>query len=140
LRLATRAPRSSTLSPYPFENTSSLLDASRPINPPPAAFDRRFLHGSISKLLRAHGVRIGASPPHRQSQNGAVERNWNTAVEMGRAFLAESGLPKRYWFWAVREVTIRMNMLPVKAGLCTDDEGEFKDLTYAPTLLLSLDS
>jgi hypothetical protein len=98
-------------------------------------FDRRFLHGSAGKLLRAHGVQIGASPPHPQSQNGAVERNWNTAVEMGRAFLAESGLPKRYWFWAVRASTIRMNMLPVKAGLCTDNEGEFKDLTddNAPT-------
>jgi hypothetical protein len=91
-------------------------------------FDRRFLHGSVGQLLRAHGVRIGASPPHRQSQNGAVERNWNTAVEMGRAYLAKAGLPKRYWFWAVREATIRMNMLPVKARICTDDEGAFNDL------------
>jgi hypothetical protein len=38
------------------------------------------------------------------------------------------GLPKRYWFWAVREATICMNMLPVKAGICTDDEGAFNDL------------
>ncbi len=91
-------------------------------------FDRRFLAGSAGRLLRSHGVRIGASPPHRQSQSGAVERNWNTAVEMARAFLAEAGLPKRYWFWAVREATIRMNMLPVKGGPATDDLGEFRDI------------
>jgi hypothetical protein len=102
-------------------------------------FDRRFLAGSAGRLLRSHGVRIGASPPHRQSQNGAVERNWNTAVEMARAFLAEAGLPRRYWFWAVREATVRMNMLPVKAGPSLDDEGAFqaipskdaKQATYA---------
>ena len=89
-------------------------------------FDRRFLHGKVGRLLRSHGVKIGASPPHRHSQNGAVERNWNTAVEMGRAFLAEANLPKRYWFWAVREATIRMNMLPVKSGPSLDDASEFQ--------------
>jgi transposase InsO family protein len=89
-------------------------------------FDRRFLAGSVSRLLWSHGVRIGASPPHRQSQNGAVERNWNTAVEMARSFLAEAGLPRRYWFWAVREATVRMNMLPVKTGPSLDDEGAFQ--------------
>jgi transposase InsO family protein len=74
-------------------------------------FDCRFLAGSVGRLLRSHGLRIGASPPHRQSQNGAVERNWNTAVEMARAFLAEAGLPKQYWFCTVGEATMCMNML-----------------------------
>ena len=91
-------------------------------------FDRRFLHGKVGRLLRSHGVKIGASPPHRQSQNGAVERHWNTAVEMGRAFLAEANLPKRYWFWAVREASIRMNMLPVKSGPALDDAAEFQNI------------
>ena len=90
-------------------------------------FDRRFLQGKVGRLLRSHGVKIGASPPHRQSQNGAVERHWNTAVEMGRAFLAEANLPKRYWFWAVREASIRMNMLPVRSGPASDEEMGFLD-------------
>jgi hypothetical protein len=55
-----------------------------------------------------------------------VERNWNTAVEMARAFHAEAGLPRHYWFWAVREATVHMNMLPVKAGPSLDDEGAFQ--------------
>jgi hypothetical protein len=59
-------------------------------------FNRLFLAGSGGRLLRSHAVCIGASPPYQQSQNGALERNWNTAEEMARAFLAEAGLPKRY--------------------------------------------
>jgi hypothetical protein len=89
-------------------------------------FDRRLIHGKVGRLLRSHGVKIGASPPYRHSQNGAVERNWNTAVEMGRSFLAEANLPKRYWFWAIREATVRMNILPVKSGPATDDGMEFQ--------------
>jgi hypothetical protein len=81
---------------------------------------------ALSVNFRSHGVRIGTSPPHRQSQNGAVERNWNTAVEMARAFLAEAGHPRCYWLWAVREATVRMNMLPVKAGPSPDDKGTFQ--------------
>jgi hypothetical protein len=45
---------------------------------------------------------------------------------MARAFLAEARLPRRYWFWVVREATVRMNMLPVKAGPSLDDEGAFQ--------------
>jgi hypothetical protein len=90
-------------------------------------FDRCFLHGKVGQLLCSHGVKIGASPPYRHSQNGAIERNWNTAVEMGRSFLAKANLPKRYWFWAVREASIRMNMLPVKSGPATDGNMEFLD-------------
>jgi hypothetical protein len=89
-------------------------------------FDQRFLAGSVGCLLRSQGVRISASPPHRQSQNGAVERNWNTAVEMARAFLAKARLPRRYWLWAVREATVRMNMLPLKASPSLDDKGGFQ--------------
>ena len=47
---------------------------------------------------------------------------------MDRVFLAEAGLLKKYWFWAVREATVQMNMLPVKGGPSTDNNGEFNDL------------
>ena len=83
----------------------------------------------MSRLLRSHGVRIGASPPHRQSQNGAVECQWQTACNMARTFLATACLPKRYWFWALRESVSRMNMLPVKSGTPDNsDLGEFVNL------------
>jgi hypothetical protein len=90
-------------------------------------FDWRFLASSVGQLLWSHGVPIvGASPPHWQSYNGAVEHNWNTAVEIAQAFLAEDGLPRHYWFWAVREATVHMNMLPMKAGPSLDYEGAFQ--------------
>ena len=88
-------------------------------------FDKRFIQGAVARLLRSHGVRIGASPPHRQSQNGAVERQWQTACNMARSFLVTARLPKRYWFWAIREATTRMNLLPVKRG-DSDDKGDFQ--------------
>jgi hypothetical protein len=53
---------------------------------------------------------------------------WNTACEMGRAFLAEAQLPKRYWFWAIRTAVQRMNMLPCRSptpDIPPDDAGEF---------------
>jgi hypothetical protein len=55
---------------------------------------------------------------------------------MARAFLAEAGLPKRYWFWAVREATMHMNMLPVKAGPSLDDKGAFQAIPSAEADLL----
>ena len=78
-------------------------------------FDKRLIQGDVGRLFKANGITIGASPPHWQSQNGAVERLWNTACEMGRSFLAEAQLPKRYWFWAVRTAIQRMNMLPCRS-------------------------
>jgi hypothetical protein len=33
---------------------------------------------------------------------------------MAQAMLIEAQLPRRYWFWALREATIRMNLLPCK--------------------------
>ena len=91
-------------------------------------FDKRLIQGDVGRLLKANGVKIGASPPHRQSQNGAVERLWNTACEMGRSFLAEAQLPKRYWFWAIRTAIQRMNMLPCRnpsSRSDADDAGDF---------------
>lgn len=79
-------------------------------------FDKRFIQGAVSRLLRSHGIRVGVSPPHRQSQNGAVEHQWQLACNMARSFLATARLPKRYWFWAIRESVTQMNLLPVRSG------------------------
>jgi hypothetical protein len=98
-------------------------------------FDKRLIQGDVGRLLKANGVIIGASPPHRQSQNGAVERCWNTACEMGRSFLAEAQLPKRYWFWAIRTAIQRMNMLPCRNPdnrTDADDAGEFLPINEIP--------
>ena len=39
-------------------------------------FDPRFLGGKVRHLLTSHGIRVTASPPNRQFQNGLVESHW----------------------------------------------------------------
>ena len=63
--------------------------------------------------MRSHGTRIRAAPLHQQDKNGLVERKWQSLTKMARAFLSAAKLPKKFWFWAIREASIRMNMLPV---------------------------
>ena len=77
-------------------------------------FDPRFLGGKVRRLLTTRGIRVTASPPNRQSQNGLVESHWKTATQMARSFLAEAHLPKSFWFWALRESVARMNLIPVR--------------------------
>jgi hypothetical protein len=77
-------------------------------------FDSSFVKGKVNTFLKLHRISITSVPPNRQSQNGLVERQWQTAVVMARAMLIEAQLPRRYWFWALREATIRMNLLPCK--------------------------
>ena len=56
-------------------------------------FDSSFIKGKVYSFLRRKGIRVGASPPNRQSQNGAVERQWRTATSMAHALLVEAKLP-----------------------------------------------
>jgi hypothetical protein len=77
-------------------------------------FDASFVKGKVYKFLTQHQIKVTASPPHRQSQNGLVERHWQTAVRMARALLVEAQLPRCYWFWALREAVIRMNAMPCR--------------------------
>jgi hypothetical protein len=77
-------------------------------------FDLKFVGGHVARLLRTHFIRLHASPPNRQLQNGLVKSHWRVACGMARGLLAEAQLPKRYWFWAIREAVLRMNLIPVQ--------------------------
>jgi hypothetical protein len=77
-------------------------------------FDSSFVKGKVYSFLRRKGIHVGASPAGRQSQNGAVECQWRTATSMARALLVEARMPRRYWFWALREAVICMNLLPCR--------------------------
>jgi hypothetical protein len=98
-------------------------------------FDKRLIQGNVGHLLKANGVTIGGFSPHHQSQNGAVERCWNTACEMGRSFLAEAQLPKRYLFWAIWTAIQRMNMMPCRnpdSRNDSDNAGDFLPMNEIP--------
>ena len=76
-------------------------------------FDSRIIGGKAAALLRSHGTRIRAAPPGRQDKNGLVERHWQELTKMARSYLTTAKLPKKFWFWAIREAILRMNILPV---------------------------
>jgi hypothetical protein len=61
LPIAPSNPRSSTLSPYPFDSTSSLLDASRPTSPSPAAAVESL---TLSPIFSRVHLRLPSHPPH----------------------------------------------------------------------------
>jgi hypothetical protein len=77
-------------------------------------FDSSFVKEKIYEFIKQHQIQITSAPPSRQSQNGLVQRQWRTAVAMARSMLIEACLPRRYWFWALHESVIRMNMIPCK--------------------------
>ena len=76
-------------------------------------FDTRLIGGKAAALLQSHGTRIGAAPLHCQDKNRLVERKWQLLTKMARSFLTAAKLPTKFWFWALHEASIRMNMLPV---------------------------
>ena len=67
-----------------------------------------------------------AAPPNRQDHNGLVENRWEVLTNMARAFLAEAQLPKRFWYWAIREACRQVNILPVS---CNKDSNNLQFLT-----------
>ena len=64
-------------------------------------------------LLCTHGTCVCAAPPHRQDKNGLVERRWQSLTKIARSFLTEAKLPKKFWFWAIREANLCLNILPI---------------------------
>ena len=76
-------------------------------------FDPRLIGGKAAVLLRSHGTRVCAAPPRRQDKNSLVERRWQSLTKMARSFLAEAKLPKKFWFWAICEANLRLNIFPI---------------------------
>ena len=94
-------------------------------------FDPKFIGGKAASLLRSHGTHVRAAPPHRQDKNGLVERKWQSLVEMARSFLTEARLPKKFWFWAIREASLRHNILPVTQDPSKPDDVKFWTTPFA---------
>jgi hypothetical protein len=76
-------------------------------------FDQKLMGGEVAKLLLQHKVKIESSPPYRQHQNGLVERQWQTLVNMARNWLKSSMLPMEYWYFAIKRACEVSNLLPV---------------------------
>ena len=77
-------------------------------------FDPKLIAGNTKKILTDHNVKIEAAPPHRQHQNGLVERAWQTIVSMTRNWMTSARLPAKYWYFGVKRACEVLNMLPIK--------------------------
>jgi deoxyuridine 5'-triphosphate nucleotidohydrolase len=77
-------------------------------------FDYKLMGGSVRKILTDHKVQVESAPPYRQSQNGLVERHWQTLVNMARNWLTSSQLPSTYWYFAVKRACEVSNIMPTQ--------------------------
>ena len=76
-------------------------------------FDAKLIRGPVKQLLTDSHIKIEASPPYRQHQNGLVERHWQTIVAMTRNWLTSAQLPTKYWFFCIKRACEVLNMLPI---------------------------
>ena len=77
-------------------------------------FDNKLISGEVEKYLLNEKIKIEASPPYRQHQNGLVERHWQSILAMSRNWLRSAMLPTKYWFFAVKRAVEVLNMMPIK--------------------------
>ena len=78
-------------------------------------FDPRFLGGAAKAPLQAHGCCVNAAPLHCQSQNGLVEKKWQTLTTMARTCLTDAKSPTKFWCWAIWEAAVRSDLLPISS-------------------------
>ena len=75
-------------------------------------FDHRLLSGQTEKFINQHGCNILGAPASRQHQNGLVERQWQTLMNMARSFLSNKKIPRSFWWWAIRHSCQIINYFP----------------------------
>ena len=63
-----------------------------------------------------NGIRMRASPPYSQEQNGIVERAIQTLKQMTAALLLESKLPEKFWRYAMSHAATLIALIPKKNG------------------------
>jgi hypothetical protein len=56
-------------------------------------FDPKLIKGKTAKWICKEESQVHAAPPARQDKNGFIERNWNVAVDMARAYLTDAQMP-----------------------------------------------
>jgi transposase InsO family protein len=60
-----------------------------------------FKNLQVEEYLEEEGVKHEFSAPHTPQQNGVVERNNMTLIDMARTMLGEYKTPERFWSEAV---------------------------------------
>jgi len=73
-------------------------------------FDNKLIAGMTAQWLKDNGdCKIIASLGSRQSQNGLVERAWQTISAMARSYITDMQMPRTYWYWGLRQAVHVIN-------------------------------
>ena len=75
-------------------------------------FDNKLMAGQVEQFLIEEKIKVESSPPYRQHQNGLVERNWQSLVNMSRNWMTSNLLPSTYWYFALKRASEVGNILP----------------------------
>ena len=84
---------------------------------------REFIFNEYERYLKKEGIIHETTVPYTPEQNGKAERFNRTVVEMTRAMLEDSGLPRKFWAEAMstgvylrnRTIVKGMNSTPFEA-------------------------
>jgi hypothetical protein len=73
------------------------------------------LFGSVARsFLHTNNSSIAASPVGRQSSNSLLKAHWKIMVHMSRVYLTKKQMPQTFWYYAIKNFTRMMNMIPGK--------------------------
>lgn len=65
-------------------------------------------------------ITLQGAPSRRQNQNGQVERAWEAATNMARAFITGMQMPKNFWYWALHQsIQVMSYILCTVSGIST---------------------
>nr|GFB48772.1 putative ribonuclease H-like domain-containing protein [Tanacetum cinerariifolium] len=73
-----------------------------------------YLNSQMKLFFQTKGIIHQTTCPHTPEQNGVAERKNRILLEMTRAFIIESHVPKMFWPEALATSTYLLNRLPTK--------------------------
>ncbi|GJU77988.1 retrovirus-related pol polyprotein from transposon TNT 1-94, partial [Tanacetum coccineum] len=76
---------------------------------------KRKCPGPFEKFLESHGICAQYTMLDTPQQNGVVERQNRTLMEMVRSMISKYSLPKNLWIYALRTAVYLLNRVPSKS-------------------------
>lgn len=73
-----------------------------------------YVNANLQDFTKTHGILHQTSCPHTPEQNGVAERKNRVLLEMTRAMMLESHVPKTFWPEAIATSAYLLNRLPTK--------------------------
>ena len=79
-------------------------------------FDHKRMGSKITNYLHSIDCSLESAPPRHQHQNGLVECNWHSVIQMDRSWINLALLSLSFWYFAVTWAVEVSNYLPITLG------------------------